>query len=102
MANDFEPVVGHKFKFRSPPMPQWDGIIHCEVLEIEPPQHLSYRWDSMGLESVVVWTLEATSGGTLVRMEQSGFRADQKHAEQGATYGWQKFFGQLETVLDRP
>ena len=43
----------------------------------------------MGLESVVVWTLVATEGGTLVRMEQSGFRPDQEAAYKGAKYGWQ-------------
>jgi uncharacterized protein YndB with AHSA1/START domain len=51
------------------------------------------------LESVVVWTLVATSGGTLVRMEQSGFRPDQEAAYQGANYGWQKFIGGLERVV---
>ena len=27
MDNDFQPEVGHKFKFRSTPMPNWDGVI---------------------------------------------------------------------------
>jgi hypothetical protein len=34
-------------------------------------------------------------------MEQSGFRPDQQQAYQGATYGWQRFFGNLEQVLAR-
>jgi uncharacterized protein YndB with AHSA1/START domain len=46
-----------------------------------------------------VWTLAATKGGTLVRMEQSGFRADQEAAYKGANYGWQKFIGGLERVV---
>jgi uncharacterized protein YndB with AHSA1/START domain len=99
MDNDFQPVVGHKFNFRSPPMPQWDGIIASEVLVIEPHKKLSYSWGSMGLESVVVWTLVPTKGGTLVRMEQSGFRPDQEANYQGANYGWQKFIGGLERVV---
>jgi uncharacterized protein YndB with AHSA1/START domain len=99
MDNDFQPVVGHKFNFRSPPMPQWDGIIASEVLVIEPQKKLSYSWGSMGLESVVVWTLVPTKGGTLVRMEQSGFRPDQEANYQGANYGWQKFIGGLERVV---
>src|SRR6201999_791724 len=80
MDNDFQPVVGHAFKFRSPPMPKWDGIIDSEVLVVEPNKTLSYTWSSMGLVSVVVWTLVATGSGTLVRMEQSGFRPDQEAA----------------------
>ena len=96
MDNDFQPVVGHKFNFRAPPMPKWDGIIDSEVVVVEPNKKLSYTWGSMGLESVVVWTLVPTKGGTLVRMEQSGFRPDQEANYQGANYGWQKFIGALE------
>lgn len=99
LDNDLEPVVGHKFNFRSPPMPQWNGVIDCEVLAAEPNEKLSYTWNSLGLESVVVWTLEAREGGTLVRMEQSGFRADQDYAYKGANYGWQNFIAGLERVV---
>jgi uncharacterized protein YndB with AHSA1/START domain len=99
MDNDFQAVVGHKFNFRSTPMPKWDGVIDSQVLVIEPNKKLSYSWNSMGLESVVVWTLVPTKSGTLVRMEQSGFRPDQEANYQGANYGWQKFIGGLERVL---
>ena len=99
MDNDFQPVVGHKFNFRAPPMPKWNGIIDSEVLVIEPNKKLSYSWGSLGLESVVVWTLVPTKSGTLVRMEQSGFRPDQEANYQGANYGWQKFIGGLERMV---
>jgi uncharacterized protein YndB with AHSA1/START domain len=99
MDNDFQPVVGHRFTFRSTPVPNWNGVIDCEVLAVEPNQKLSYSWGSLGLGSVVVWTLVATEGGTLVRMEQSGFRPDQETAYKGAKYGWQKFIGGLERVV---
>jgi uncharacterized protein YndB with AHSA1/START domain len=99
MDNDFQPAVGHRFNFRSTPMPNWDGIIDSEVLVVEPNRKLSYSWNSMGLVSIVVWTLVATSGGTLLRMEQSGFRPDQEANFQGANYGWQKFIGGLERVV---
>jgi uncharacterized protein YndB with AHSA1/START domain len=99
MANDFQPIVGHNFQFRSKPVPGWDGIIDGEVLVLEPNKKLSYSWGSMGLKSVVVWTLSASKSGTLVRMEQSGFRSEQDAAYKGATYGWQKFIGNLEKVV---
>jgi uncharacterized protein YndB with AHSA1/START domain len=99
MKSDFEPVVGRRFQFRAEPMPQWDGVIDCEVLIVDPLKRLSYSWSSLGLDSVVLLTLSAAEGGTHVRMEQSGFRADQQAAYQGATYGWQKFLGGLEHVL---
>jgi uncharacterized protein YndB with AHSA1/START domain len=100
MDNDFQPVVGRRFSFRSTPvLPKWDGVIESEVLVLEPGKKLAYKWNSMGLESVVVWTLVATSGGTLLRMEQSGFRSEQDAAYKGASYGWQKFIGSLERVV---
>jgi uncharacterized protein YndB with AHSA1/START domain len=99
MDNDFQPVVGHQFNFRATPMPHWNGIIDCKVLAIEPHKKLSYSWGSMGLESAVIWTLVATKSGTLVRMEQTGFRPDQEAAFKGANFGWQKFIGNLEKVV---
>jgi uncharacterized protein YndB with AHSA1/START domain len=99
MDNDFQPVVGHSFSFRSTPAPNWDGVIKSEVLVVEPNKKLSYSWGALGLESAVVWTLVATEGGTLVRMEHSGFQPDQEAAYKGAKYGWQKFIGSLERVV---
>jgi uncharacterized protein YndB with AHSA1/START domain len=98
MDNDFEPVVGHNFKFRSTPVPGWNGIIDSEVLVVEPHKKLSYSWGTMGMKSLVIWTLAASKSGTLVRMEQSGFRSEQDAAYKGATYGWQKFLGNLDKV----
>lgn len=99
MKNDFEPVVGRKFQFRFDPMPQWDGVIDSEVLIVDPLKQLSYSWNSLGLESVVLFTLTPTGNGTHVRMEQSGFRPDQEAAYKGAGYGWKSFFDGLDRVL---
>jgi uncharacterized protein YndB with AHSA1/START domain len=100
MKNDFEPVVGRKFQFRFDPVPNWDGIIDCEVLAIDHLKQLSYTWGSFGLTTVVLWTLTPADGGTHVRMEQSGFNPANQAAYKGAQYGWQKFFGGLESVLN--
>jgi uncharacterized protein YndB with AHSA1/START domain len=94
MKNDFKPVVDHRFNLRG----DW-GAVECQVLAIEPHKTLSYTWGAMGLESVVTWTLTPTSTGTHLRMEQSGFKPDQTQAYQGAKFGWQKFFGNLEQTL---
>ena len=99
MDNDFQPVVGHGFSFRSTPVPNWNGVIDSEVLVVEPNKKLSYSWGTMGMESVVVWTLVATTNGTLLRMEQSGFGSDQDAAYKGATYGWNKFIGNMERLV---
>jgi len=99
MNNDFEPVVGRKFQFRAEPVPQWNGLIDCEVLIIEPLKQLSYSWGTMGIGTVVLWTLSPAEGGTHVRVEKSGFGPNQERNYQGAKYGWQRFFDGLERVL---
>ncbi|HJZ34557.1 MAG TPA: SRPBCC domain-containing protein [Hyphomicrobiaceae bacterium] len=94
MQTDFKPLVDHRFRFRA----DW-GAVDCQVLAVEPNQTLSYSWAAYGLESTVTWTLTPTSTGTHLRMEQSGFRADQQQAYQGAKHGWQQFLAKLDQVL---
>ncbi|CDN46779.1 SRPBCC family protein [Neorhizobium galegae] len=101
MKNDFQPAVGHRFKLRG----EWGGVLDCEVLAVEVHKKLSYTWDhahddaAYNLKSVVTLTLTPTRTGTHLRMEQSGFRPEQKLAYNGARHGWQGFLGALETVL---
>lgn len=97
MKTDFRPTVDHRFTLRA----EW-GTVDCQVTAIEPNKSLSYRWDGLGLETVVTWTLTPTSSGTHLRMEQTGFRPNQQQAYQGAKFGWPKFFANLEQVLARP
>ena len=101
MKNDFKPAVGHRFRFRMDPQPNWDGVVDCQVLVVEPNKALSYAWGALGLESVVTFTLTPAGAGTHLRMEQSGFRPDQPQAYQGAQYGWRNFIANLEQVLAR-
>ena len=101
MKNDFKPAVGHRFNLTG----EWGGVLDCEVLTIEPNKTLSYTWNfahddaAFNLTSVVTFTLTPTNSGTHLRMEQSGFRPDQKQAFGGAKHGWQKFFENLESVV---
>jgi uncharacterized protein YndB with AHSA1/START domain len=99
MTNDFLPVVGHRFSFRAAPKANWNGVIDCEVLLVEPNSRLSYTWGALGSGSVVAWTLTPTQSGTHVRMEQSGFPSEEGANYKGAKYGWQKFIGNMERVV---
>jgi len=105
MNSDFEPVVGRRFNFRAEPQPGWNGVIDCEVLVVEPHKTLSYTWNSgeaaLAIKSVVTLSLTPTPAGTHLRMEQTGFRPDQKQNYQGAKYGWQHFLGKLDEILAR-
>ena len=81
MQNDFQPIAGHDFQFRTKPLPQFDfdGVIYCTVLEIVPFKRLSYSWKGgpgegkINLDSLVVWTLVGKEKGTEVLLEHSGF-----------------------------
>jgi uncharacterized protein YndB with AHSA1/START domain len=105
MKNDFKPVAGHAFNLRADPQPGWNGVIDCEVLVVEPNRTLSYTWVSgegaLALQSTVTLSLAPKGAGTLLRMEQTGFRPDQTQNFRGAQYGWQHFLGRLDQVLDR-
>ena len=96
MKTNFKPEVGHRFDFRA----DW-GSVDCQVVTVEPNRTLSYTWGAHGLESVVTWTLSPTGAGTHLRMEQVGFRPDQKQAYAGAKFGWARFLENLEQVLAR-
>jgi uncharacterized protein YndB with AHSA1/START domain len=83
MPNDFEPVVGHKFRFQTDAQPLCgSGLTHCEVLEIDPPHRLVYSWQHVPLKSTkplppvttVTWLLEDAPGGTRLTLEHSGFQ----------------------------
>ena len=103
MKNDFAPDVGHRFKLTG----DWGGVLDCEVLEVEPNKTLSYTWNfvhpdpAFGLRSIVTFTLIPISTGTRLRMEQAGFRPDQKQAFGGAKVGWGQFLGRLDALLTR-
>ena len=107
MKNDFQPVVGHTFHFRSTPTTQWNGVTDCKVLVVEPNRRLSYSWHSSGEEAanglgtVVTWTLTPTPNGTHVRMEQAGFRDEDESFYRGASYGWQRMVAALDKVAAR-
>lgn len=96
MPNDFRAEVGERFEMAA----EW-GKVEGEVLAIEPLRSLSYCWNGPGLQSVVRWTLEATTGGTRLRMEQTGFRLEEKMAYYGARAGWPRFLKSLENLLER-
>ncbi|WP_188455378.1 SRPBCC family protein [Virgibacillus oceani] len=103
--NDFKPVVGHKFQFRAEPNEWWNGIVDCEVLEVEEPHKLSYIWASAGETTTITWTLNKESDGTThLHFDQSGFSEEtkaRKGAIEGAKYSWMTFGEQLEKVLEQ-
>jgi uncharacterized protein YndB with AHSA1/START domain len=105
MVNDLRPVVGHRFTFKAQPMPGWDGIVQCEVLEVDPPRRLSYSWrggsDQISrLDTVVTWTLTPTAAGTRLSLEHAGFVPANAFAFEALGKGWRgKVQESLRAVL---
>jgi uncharacterized protein YndB with AHSA1/START domain len=78
MPNDFEPVVGHEFTFRTDPVPDrgFDGVIRCQVLELDPPRLVRFSWRSRPLDTTVSFRLAAEGSGTRLFIVHDGFAAD--------------------------
>lgn len=73
MPNDFKPEVGHKFTLRTDPQPGFDGIVHCEVLELDEPKRLSFSWRGGPIDTVATFELAPTDNGTELTFTQTGF-----------------------------
>jgi uncharacterized protein YndB with AHSA1/START domain len=111
MPNDFEPVVGKRFTFKTKPIGDWDGVVQCEVLEIVLHRRLVYSWkggsdsnDSSSnygskLDSVVTWTLQPEGRGTRLRLVHTGFRSPQNDfAYDAMSSGWGRIMGRLSEI----
>ena len=88
MKTDFQPVVGHKFRFES------GKDNHCEVLEVTPFTRLSYSWrvpsvlDGKPFNSKVEWTLTPKDSGTELQLVHNGFTVLEDYI--GHNDGWKK------------
>jgi uncharacterized protein YndB with AHSA1/START domain len=89
MPNDFLPVPGHEFTFRTEPVPQhgFDGVVHCQVLEVQPPRLVRFSWRSGILDTTVTWRLAAEGSGTRLlsatRASTTATRPARHHADPG-------------------
>jgi uncharacterized protein YndB with AHSA1/START domain len=104
----FEPVEGKRFTFKTTPGGAWDGIIHCQVLEVIPNERFTYAWkggheSNVGygakLETVVTFTLSRVADGTRVRLVHSGFVLPKNEtAFKSMSDGWKKVVRNLGAV----
>lgn len=93
MPNTFEARVGHKFTFRTDPVPPYfDGLVNCEVTELNPPARLAYSWSGGPLrDTLVSYTLQPRGMGTLLHFEHAGFDTSipaVRFAKAGLSQGW--------------
>jgi uncharacterized protein YndB with AHSA1/START domain len=71
----FEPRVGCEFRFIGKPVPGWDGIVRCEVLEVRAPELLRYSWQGAenGRPSEVTYRVEPHENGARLTYLHAGF-----------------------------
>jgi uncharacterized protein YndB with AHSA1/START domain len=74
-TDDFLAVIGHTFHFRTKPALGFDGVVQCEILEVQAPWRLSFSWQGGPLQRTVV-TFELRSDGhhTHLRLLHQGFK----------------------------
>lgn len=101
-AFDLKLQSGAPFTLKRPPLPGWDGTVHCRFLEIETERKLSYTWVvDDAIDTVVTFTLTPTASGTRLSLVQSGFKPEQKQNFGGARYGWRMMGAKLVDLLAR-
>ena len=107
-STGFEPVKGARFTFQTTPAGAWDGVIHCEVLEVMRNERLSYSWRGghddnaqygARLDTIVTWTLAKVDGGTRLHLVHSGFiLAKNAAAFQNLSRGWKTVVARIQAV----
>jgi uncharacterized protein YndB with AHSA1/START domain len=110
-SSGFEPVAGTRFALQTTPAGAWDGVIHCEVLEVIPNERLSYSWRSgddanvgygSRLDTVVTWTLARVAGGTMLRVVHSGFVLPRNATSfRNLSEGWKEVVGKIGAMSDQ-
>lgn len=104
----FAPVPGTRFTYQTTPAGAWDGVIHCEVLDVVPPERFVYAWrgghegnEGYGapLDTVVTFTLKRLPDGTRLRVVHAGFVLPKNEtAYRNMSGGWQKVVHRLVAV----
>jgi uncharacterized protein YndB with AHSA1/START domain len=104
----FEPVKGARFTFQTTPAGAWDGVIHCEVLDVTRNECLSYSWQAghdgnaqygSRLDTIVTLTLTRVDGGTRLRLVHSGFATPKNDAAfKNMSEGWKKVVGRIGAI----
>jgi len=111
VPSGFDAVVGNRFTYQTTASGAWDGVIHCEVLEVVPNRRFTYAWtsghDSIAtgygarLETVVTFTLTPEGNGTRLKLVHAGFVVPRNEAAcQNMRKGWQKILGNLGSFTE--
>jgi uncharacterized protein YndB with AHSA1/START domain len=103
MPNDFEATVGHEFHIQSP-----FGPSPCKVTEVDPPNKLSFIWDTDGW--FVSFILEDLGEKTEFTLIHGGWKAADHiipktgmptgPIRENMSQGWTKILASLKNSLE--
>ena len=106
----FAAEKGARFTFQTDPAGAWDGVIHCEVIEIMANARLSFSWQGgdagnidygSHLDTIVSFTLVKVEGGTRLRLVHAGFVSPRNDVSlRNLSGGWRHVTGRIAAVCD--
>jgi uncharacterized protein YndB with AHSA1/START domain len=75
MRNDFVAEPGSDFRFFAKPNGSWDGVVHCKLVEYDPPARLAFTWNANDIGADTLVTIELTEQGesTRIRLLHANF-----------------------------
>ncbi|WP_128926582.1 SRPBCC family protein [Bradyrhizobium guangxiense] len=104
----FEAIEGKAFTFQTTPGGNWDGVIHCQVLEVVPNRRLAYAWKGgdarntgygAPLDTVVTWSLTPVEAGTRISLVHAGFVLPRNESAYSVmSGGWKKVVRKLDEI----
>ena len=126
MANNIHAEMGAEFTFTMAPQKGWDGVTHCQIIELIPLKKIAYTYRGeatgekplacagvnsasadkagkhlfMSLDTVLSFSLHQEKGGTRLEMTHSGYRGFKMVIVSLIMgIGWKKQLKKLETLL---
>jgi uncharacterized protein YndB with AHSA1/START domain len=88
MPNDFQPVLEHEFTFISKPRGEWDGIVHCKVMELNPPKRLGFTWCGNNMEQYISFELKELGNKTQFNLVHAGWSVEHTVIRDTMYDGW--------------
>lgn len=73
LPNNFQPIVGASFTFTAESQEDWNGVVTCQVVEIDEPYKLAFTWseDSGFPPTLVSFELHELHGKTEICLVHS-------------------------------
>jgi uncharacterized protein YndB with AHSA1/START domain len=89
MKNNFQPELGFEFTFQAKPMKDWDGVVHCKVMELNAPNSIGFTWCGNNMEQYVAFKLvELDKDKTQFTLVHSGWTEEHAMIREIMYDGW--------------